>query len=82
METLNWMGAGSDYREQIVKICSCGIVYSLEDFRDLKYVGNQPFGYDDIESLELRNCTCESTISIALDKDGRYVELNEDGDRI
>jgi hypothetical protein len=44
--------------------CSCGKSYNLEGWLNLKYVGIQDIG--DGDALELRNCTCRSTIAVQL----------------
>jgi hypothetical protein len=53
----------------IIKTCACGAEYSLPRWKKLKLVG---YHADDVERLELRNCTCGSTIAITVDwKKGR-----------
>lgn len=46
-----------------VKRCRCGRHYSLCEWRDLGYVGEQEF---DGERWELRHCRCRSTLSLPL----------------
>lgn len=48
-------------REPIVKRCGCGAVHTLAQWRALKLVGEF---VDEVVELELRNCTCGSTISV------------------
>lgn len=51
---------------KVVKRCSCGRCYTAEAFASLAYVGVMA---DEVEAVELRNCTCGSTISISLGTD-------------
>ena len=49
--------------------CACGLRWTLAEFRKLELVGYQPErGYP--YKLEMRNCTCGSTIAIEVDKHG------------
>lgn len=43
--------------------CACGLAYDLSAWRVLPYVGLQEDGDDEI--LELRNCSCGSTLAVA-----------------
>lgn len=43
---------------EIVNVCSCGKAYTLAEWLALPYVGVQ---CDEVEHLEMRNCTCGST---------------------
>ncbi len=54
---------------QIVKICSCGKAFTLEQWRCLKYVGPWHIGSE--EHFELRDCSCGSSITIPLEVDER-----------
>lgn len=52
-------------RDTVAKICGCGRKHSWIEWRSLPRVGFQ-IGVDDTETsiaMELRNCTCGSTIS-------------------
>lgn len=42
------------------KACGCGCSYSASEWVALEYVGVMS---DEVESLELRNCTCGSTVA-------------------
>ncbi len=46
-----------------VKQCGCGAAYDAESWMRLPFVGVMG---DEVESCELRNCPCSSTISIEL----------------
>lgn len=46
------------------KRCSCGAEYSVEAFRALKPAAGGLLQEDSIKRLELRNCTCGSTIAM------------------
>ena len=54
-----------------MKKCECcGEVYSLDLFRKLDFVGIIDTGkYADFD-LEMRNCSCKSSITIKVDKEG------------
>lgn len=44
-----------------IAVCACGKAYKLkEEWTALQFVGDQ---IDDVETIELRNCTCGSTIA-------------------
>ncbi len=51
-----------------IKTCGCGRSYTLEQWRKLPWVGEWK---DEVETLELRNCVCKSTIAIEINKDGK-----------
>lgn len=44
-----------------IKVCACGRAYSPAEWCALPFVGIMR---DDVETLELRNCTCGSTLAI------------------
>lgn len=55
---------------RVIKVCACGLKYTREGWAALDYVGSQftpedEYGPD--EALELRTCSCGSTIAISLD---------------
>ena len=52
-------------REEIIKICSCGIEYTQAGWDALQYAGVQKNLKGEV-ILELRNCVCESTIAILI----------------
>jgi hypothetical protein len=45
----------------LVRRCGCGREYDAASWRDLPFVGHQD---DGVESIELRNCPCGSTIAV------------------
>jgi len=45
----------------LVKKCGCGREYNAADWRELEYVGASD---DGVESIELRNCACGSTLAV------------------
>ncbi len=45
------------------KRCACGNPYSRSQWQKLALVGYQA---DEVETLELRDCTCGSTLAIAV----------------
>lgn len=47
----------------VVKTCGCGRRYTDAEWKQLKLVGVQD---DGVERIELRSCTCRSTIAIVL----------------
>ncbi len=47
------------------KLCACGASWSEEAWRELPLVGLMALS-DDEPPLELRHCTCGSTIAVAL----------------
>ena len=47
--------------EEVFKRCGCGIAYTREGWEHLHFVGHYA---DDVETLEMRNCACGSTITI------------------
>jgi hypothetical protein len=49
----------------MVKRCGCGRCFTRAQWRELQYVGAQ---VDDIETLELRNCPCGSTIAVVVEQ--------------
>ncbi len=51
----------------IPRQCACGQVHSPIEWRRLEYVGVQDDG--DGLALELRNCTCGSTMSVELERE-------------
>lgn len=52
---------------EVFKRCACGLGYTIEEFRELTFVG---IDIADPEApLELRNCKCGSTIAIELTGD-------------
>jgi len=62
---------------RIVQKCSCGIEYTLSQFRKLRYVGtNAPGEEDGIEPyyLETRMCVCGSSRGIWLDSERNYFQ--------
>jgi len=62
---------------KIVKKCSCGIEYTLEEFRKLENLGTTDMrSVDDQEPTfcEYRNCTCRSTMVLERAKDGSVWE--------
>ncbi len=46
------------------KQCGCGCSYTEHEWALLKFVGTM---VDDVESCELRNCACGSTIAMPID---------------
>lgn len=50
---------------EILKVCACGQRYTRTQWGMLDYVGTQ---VDDEMSLELRLCTCHSTLAIVIGK--------------
>lgn len=52
----------------IVAACQCGETYTRATWAGLKHVGEMA---DLIETLELRNCSCRSTIAAVLDSTGK-----------
>lgn len=48
------------------KRCGCGRSYTAHEWRLLQFVGTM---IDDVESCELRNCACGSTIAMAIETD-------------
>jgi len=46
-----------------IKECACGRVFTADEWGLLEYVGEI---VDDVESLELRNCICGSTLAVEL----------------
>lgn len=47
----------------IVKTCRCGKRYTAAEWEKLHYVGVMG---DDVERIELRDCTCGSTVAVVL----------------
>lgn len=45
--------------------CACGRVYTAVTWQDLHKIGNMEMPWGEI--LELRNCDCNSTLTITLD---------------
>lgn len=52
-------------REVFPKSCACGRSHSKSEWPRLQLVGVQK-GIDDLPRLELRNCSCESTIAVEI----------------
>ena len=50
-------------KTEIIKKCSCGLEYTREEWDKLQYVGEMA---DDVEALEMRLCSCKTTMSIPL----------------
>lgn len=62
----------ADYNEETwPKTCSCGQVYSEEDWEHLEYIGVQKTSpMMGIPDFELRNCArCNSSMAIAVPND-------------
>jgi len=57
---------------EILSVCSCGIAWSASAWAKLKNLGVMSDGGDGW--LELRNCTCGSTLSIEVEP----IEIVED----
>jgi hypothetical protein len=54
------------------KVCACGASWSEKAWRERPFVGLMALA-DDEPPLELRHCTCGSTIAIALPaRDGQH----------
>ena len=51
----------------IVKQCRCGRSYTLAEWQQLRLVGMQEDGEGGF--LELRECTCRSTLSVEAQKE-------------
>jgi hypothetical protein len=49
------------------KCNKCGKVHNELSWKNLKHIGNQE-GFDDIPSMELRNCPCGSTLAIPVNE--------------
>ena len=61
MSNVSTLPAPPDDEGQFPKACGCGLIYSREAWGKLEYLGPQ----DDGEALlELRNCTCGSTLAV------------------
>ena len=43
------------------KACGCGRVFSAHEWETLQFVGKM---IDEVETLEMRNCPCGSTIAV------------------
>lgn len=52
---------------QVVKTCGCGRCYTATGWRNLRLVGEQD---DGVDRIEIRQCTCGSTIAVALNPIG------------
>jgi len=50
-------------KTEIIKKCSCNLEYTREEWDKLQYVGEMA---DDVEALEMRLCSCKTTMSIPL----------------
>lgn len=50
------------------KVCFCGASWTFAEWRNLRYVGIMDLG--DGEPLELRTCTCLSTLAVAVEHAG------------
>lgn len=58
------------------KVCSCGKEYSsLEIFREMDFVGVIKTGKYSETDLELRNCSCKSSITIQVKKGEDYGKI-------
>jgi hypothetical protein len=53
----------------VARACPCGRRYTLDRFRRLPLAGVQSFT-DSHDRLELRTCTCRSTMGLWIDADG------------
>ncbi len=51
------------------KVCACGASWTEEAWRERPFIGLMTLA-DDEPTLELRHCTCGSTIAIALPRSG------------
>lgn len=54
-------------KAEIIKTCSCGRKYTRAQWRKLRYVGRIHVPADEegpADDLELRDCVCQSTISV------------------
>lgn len=54
-------------RESVVKVCSCGAEHTAHSWAALELVGRQFVPADSegpAETIELRNCYCNSTIAV------------------
>lgn len=49
------------------KACSCGAKYYAGEWTLLSFVG---YMTDEVERLELRNCTCGSTLAVEIEREG------------
>lgn len=74
-EKLNRAGLIDGLDDPIVAKCSCGKTYTADEFQKLHFVGRQriPADPDDpvrpqAYTMELRDCTCKSTIAAELDE--------------
>lgn len=52
----------------IITVCSCGKQYTAEQFKQLEYCGQMLKSDGYRHDLELRNCSCNSTISALMEK--------------
>lgn len=52
--------------DPILKVCACGRSFTRSTWSALPFVGTADNGRERGELLELRNCLCGSTISIAI----------------
>ncbi len=46
------------------KKCACGNHYTMAQWNSLRLIGQQDYEEDGDKKLELRDCTCGSTIAI------------------
>jgi len=74
---------GSFYKEEhpgmeVVKACGCGNTFSLDDWRALGLTGVQSFD-DTPVRLELRDCSCGSTLGVWIDRYGAVCEGPDNG---
>lgn len=49
---------------KLLKQCGCGLVYNRKTWNQLPFVGMQRSGFPGMFDLELRNCSCNSTLAI------------------
>lgn len=63
----------------VIKRCSCGREYALDEFRNLLFTGVYllPDDGQKPERLEQRRCYCGSDIVIPIDRDGNYFPEGE-----
>jgi len=62
--TLRMYGSETISTEPVVNMCSTCCAYRTKsEWSKLEHIGDMT---DEVESLELRNCTCGSTISIVI----------------
>ena len=59
----------------VIKKCSCGLEFDRKNWQELEFVGVQVLKKG---HLELRNCSCGSTISIAFSEKGNRERASND----